>query len=61
MIIILNTRLKNFALIGVGGYIAMRHLRAIKDSGNNLLASLDSKDSVGIINRFFFDGNFRHA
>lgn len=49
---------KNFAIIGVGGYIAVRHLRAIKDTGNNLLASLDPCDSVGIIDSYFPDSNF---
>ncbi len=49
---------KNFAVIGVGGYIAIRHLRAIKETGNNLLASLDPCDSVGIIDSFFPDSNF---
>lgn len=50
--------MKNFALIGVGGYIAIRHLKAIKDTGNNLLASLDPADSVGIIDNFFPESDF---
>ncbi len=50
--------MKNFALIGVGGYIAERHLRAIKDTGNNLLASLDPCDSVGLIDSYFPDSPF---
>lgn len=49
---------KNFAIIGVGGYIAVRHLRAIKETGNNLLASLDPNDSVGIIDSYFPESNF---
>jgi UDP-N-acetyl-2-amino-2-deoxyglucuronate dehydrogenase len=49
---------KNFALIGVGGYIAPRHLRAIRDTGNNLIAALDPNDSVGIIDSFFPDARF---
>jgi len=49
---------KNFAIIGVGGYIAVRHLRAIKETGNNLLASLDPSDSVGLIDSYFPDSNF---
>jgi UDP-N-acetyl-2-amino-2-deoxyglucuronate dehydrogenase len=49
---------KNFAIIGVGGYIANRHLKAIKETGNTLLASLDPCDSVGIIDSFFPDSNF---
>ena len=43
----------NFALIGVAGYIAPRHLKAIKDTHNSLVASLDYSDSVGIIDSYF--------
>ncbi|MBF0405900.1 MAG: Gfo/Idh/MocA family oxidoreductase [Candidatus Riflebacteria bacterium] len=50
--------MKNFALIGVGGYIAPRHLQAIKDTNNNLLAAVDKNDSVGILDRYFFDVDF---
>ena len=46
---------KNFALIGASGYIAPRHLQAIKDTNNNLLAALDRFDSVGIIDSYFPD------
>jgi UDP-N-acetyl-2-amino-2-deoxyglucuronate dehydrogenase len=49
---------KNFAIIGVGGYIAPRHLRAIKDTGNNLIAAVDPKDSVGILDQFGFNISF---
>jgi len=42
---------KNFVLTGVAGYIAPRHLQAIKDTGNNLVAALDPHDSVGILDR----------
>jgi UDP-N-acetyl-2-amino-2-deoxyglucuronate dehydrogenase len=49
---------KNFGLIGVGGYIAVRHLRAIKDTGNNLLASLDKFDSVGLLDGYFPQSDF---
>jgi UDP-N-acetyl-2-amino-2-deoxyglucuronate dehydrogenase len=49
---------KNFAVIGVGGYIAPRHLRAIRDSGNQLVAAIDPKDSVGILDQFSFDAKF---
>ncbi len=49
---------KNFGIIGVAGYIAVRHLKAIKDTGNNLLASLDKFDSVGRIDSFFPDSDF---
>ncbi len=48
----------NFALIGVGGYIAPRHLEAIKDLGHNLVAAYDTKDSVGIMDRYFPDCMF---
>jgi UDP-N-acetyl-2-amino-2-deoxyglucuronate dehydrogenase len=49
---------KNFGLIGVAGYIAVRHLKAIKETGNNLLASLDKFDSVGIIDSYFPQSDF---
>jgi UDP-N-acetyl-2-amino-2-deoxyglucuronate dehydrogenase len=49
---------KNFGLIGVAGYIAVRHLRAIKDTGNNLLASLDKFDCVGILDSYFPGSDF---
>jgi UDP-N-acetyl-2-amino-2-deoxyglucuronate dehydrogenase len=49
---------KNFALIGVGGYIAIRHLKAIKETGNNMVASLDPCDSVGLIDGYFPDSDF---
>jgi UDP-N-acetyl-2-amino-2-deoxyglucuronate dehydrogenase len=43
----------NFALIGAAGYIAPRHLKAIRDSGNILLAAADPYDSVGILDSYF--------
>lgn len=49
---------KNFALIGAAGYIAPRHMKAIKDTGNNLLAAIDVSDSVGIIDTFFPEAHF---
>ncbi len=49
---------KNFGLIGVAGYVAVRHLKAIKETGNNLLASLDPFDSVGIIDGYFPESDF---
>jgi UDP-N-acetyl-2-amino-2-deoxyglucuronate dehydrogenase len=52
------TEQKKFAIIGVGGYIAVRHLKAIKDTHNILLASLDPSDSVGIIDSYFPDSHF---
>jgi len=50
--------MKNFALIGVGGYIAPRHMQAIKDTGNNLVAALDKNDSVGIMDSYFPQASF---
>lgn len=49
---------KNFALIGAAGYIAPRHMQAIKETGNNLLAAMDPSDSVGIIDSYFPEANF---
>jgi UDP-N-acetyl-2-amino-2-deoxyglucuronate dehydrogenase len=54
----MNQEPKNFGLIGIAGYIAVRHLRAIKETGNNLLASLDKFDSVGIIDGYFPGSDF---
>lgn len=48
----------NFALIGIAGFIAPRHLRAIKDTGNKLVAALDPNDSVGIIDSYFPEADF---
>jgi UDP-N-acetyl-2-amino-2-deoxyglucuronate dehydrogenase len=48
----------NFAMIGVGGYIAPRHLRAIRDTGNRLVAAVDHKDSVGVLDSYAFDVRF---
>ncbi|MBY0435770.1 MAG: Gfo/Idh/MocA family oxidoreductase [Cyclobacteriaceae bacterium] len=50
--------MKNFALIGVAGFIAPRHLQAIKDTGNNLVAALDKFDSVGIMDSYFPNADF---
>jgi len=49
---------KNFAIIGVGGYIAPRHLRAVRDTGNNLIVAVDPKDSVGILDQFGYGVSF---
>ena len=49
---------KNFALIGASGYIAPRHLKAIKDTNNFLLAALDRFDSVGIMDSYFPEADF---
>lgn len=50
--------MKNFALTGLAGYIATRHLQAIKETGNVLIAACDPHDSVGIIDRYFPDAAF---
>ena len=50
--------MKNFAIFGVAGYIAPRHLRAIKDTGNNLVAAYDKFDSVGIMDSYFPNCSF---
>ncbi|MEX1130421.1 MAG: Gfo/Idh/MocA family oxidoreductase [Candidatus Woykebacteria bacterium] len=50
--------MKNFALTGLAGYIAPRHLHAIKDTGNRLVAAVDPHDSVGIIDSFFPNASF---
>ena len=49
---------KNFALIGAAGYIAPRHMKAIKETGNRLVAALDKYDSVGIIDSYFPEADF---
>lgn len=48
----------NFVLIGAAGYVAPRHMRAIKDNQSNLLAALDVNDSVGIIDSYFPNAEF---
>ena len=50
--------MKNFALIGAAGYIAPRHLKAIKETGNTLVAALDKSDTVGIMDSYFPDADF---
>ena len=50
--------MENFALIGLAGYIAPRHLRAIKETGNRLVSAYDKFDSVGIMDSFFPDASF---
>jgi UDP-N-acetyl-2-amino-2-deoxyglucuronate dehydrogenase len=50
--------MKKFALIGAAGYIAPRHLMAIKDTGNELLAAMDNFDSVGILDSYFPNAHF---
>lgn len=50
--------MKYFTLIGAAGYIAPRHMKAIKDTGNTLIAAFDPNDSVGVIDSYFPDANF---
>ena len=54
----METVMKNFALIGAAGYIAPRHMKAIKETGNDLVAVLDRCDSVGIIDSYFPEAHF---
>jgi UDP-N-acetyl-2-amino-2-deoxyglucuronate dehydrogenase len=49
---------QNFALIGAAGYIAPRHMKAIRETGNNLLAALDPYDGVGIMDSYFPHADF---
>ena len=50
--------MKNFVLIGASGYIAPRHMKAIKETGNNLIAAFDPYDGIGIMDSFFPDASF---
>lgn len=50
--------MKHFAMIGAAGYIAPRHMKAIKDTGNKLVAALDKNDSVGVIDSYFPEADF---
>lgn len=50
--------MKNFALIGAAGYVAPRHMKAIKETGNDLVAALDKSDSVGVIDSYFPQADF---
>lgn len=50
--------MKKFALIGAAGFIAPRHMHAIKETSNQLIAALDISDSVGIIDSYFPDADF---
>lgn len=50
--------MKRFALIGAAGYIAPRHMKAIKDTGNDLVVAMDINDSVGILDSQFPEAQF---
>jgi UDP-N-acetyl-2-amino-2-deoxyglucuronate dehydrogenase len=47
--------MKNFALIGAAGYVAPRHMQAIRDTGNRLVAAADPHDAVGVLDKYFLD------
>ena len=49
---------KNFAMTGVAGFVAPRHLKAIKETGNRLVAAVDPHDAVGMLDRYAFDVRF---
>ena len=49
---------KNFALIGAAGYVAPKHMKAVRDTGNQLVAALDPSDSVGILDSYSYDVAF---
>jgi UDP-N-acetyl-2-amino-2-deoxyglucuronate dehydrogenase len=50
-----SSLMKRFAITGVAGYIAPRHLEAIKDTGNELVGACDPSESVGVLDKYFFD------
>jgi len=54
----ITNNMKNFALVGAAGYVAPRHMRAIKDTENNLIAAYDPFDSVGVIDSHFPEAAF---
>lgn len=54
----MNSNKEKFALIGAAGYIAPRHMKAIKETGNDLVAAMDPMDSVGIIDSYFPNADF---
>src|SRR5438128_12463482 len=51
-------RARNFALTGAAGYVAPRHLQAIRDTGNRVVAAVDPHDAVGVLDRYSFDVRF---
>jgi UDP-N-acetyl-2-amino-2-deoxyglucuronate dehydrogenase len=50
--------MRRFALVGAAGFVAPRHMRAIKETGNDLVAAFDPNDSVGVIDSYFPDAHF---
>src|SRR5207244_3386293 len=55
---IMNTAPCNFAITGVAGFVAPRHLNAIRDTGNRLVAAVDPHDAVGLLDRYSFNVRF---
>src|SRR4051812_29349766 len=53
-----TTEMNSFALIGAAGYVAPRHMKAIRDVGCDLKVAYDPNDSVGLIDSFFPDAHF---
>src|ERR1700755_1987245 len=53
-----GSNIRNFALTGAAGYVAPRHLQAIRDTGNRLIAAVDPHDAVGVLDRYAFDVRF---
>ena len=53
-----NSHPLNFGLVGPAGFVAPRHLQAIRDTGNQLIVAVDPHDSVGVLDRFFPDAKF---
>lgn len=49
---------RNFAVVGVAGFVAPRHLRAIRDTGNRLVAAMDPSDTVGVLDQFDLSAEF---
>lgn len=50
--------MKRFALIGAGGYVAPRHMKAVKETGHTMIAAMDKNDSVGIMDSYFPEADF---
>ena len=49
---------RNFAMTGVAGFVAPRHLKAIKETGNQLVAAVDPHDAVGVLDKYWFNPRF---
>src|SRR5690606_37639800 len=57
-VLFVSGKTRNFALIGAAGYIAPRHMQAIRDTGHRLVAAYDPNDSVGVIDSYFPEADF---